>query len=93
MLACLFFVHVHNWNIVAWTKVVWPELTHQETSQEISPRGKITVAKPEENAIQGERFSSGDMEGNDSQGKDYRGKTKKERNPRGKIPIRKHGRK
>ena len=40
---------------------------------EITPRGKITVAKPWENAIPEERFPSGDMEGNNSQGKDYLG--------------------
>ena len=56
--------------------------SHQETWKEINARGKITVAKPWENAIPEERFPSGDMEGNNPQGKDYHGKPCGERNPR-----------
>ena len=49
------------------------ENTHFAIPTDITPKVKITVAKQGENVIQKERFPSGDMEGNSSQGKDYLG--------------------
>ena len=49
------------------------EKIHFAIPTDITPKVKITVAKQGENVIQKEKFPSGNMEGKESQGKDYSG--------------------